>query len=48
MYLFGKTYVEISGPLFNWVVLFFSLSLFWPHPQHLEVPQLGIESELEL
>ena len=31
-----------------WSFLFFLLSFFkWPHPQHVEIPRLGVKSELQ-
>ena len=39
---------------FPWVQITYSVSLFFvcfllgPHPQHMEVPRLGVESELQL
>ena len=34
--------------LFYFIFCFFVFSLLWPHPQHMEVPRPGVESELQL
>ena len=38
--LFLRTELRLS--------LFFGLFVLGPHPQHMEVPRLGVESELQL
>ena len=32
----------------QWEFLFFFFGFLGPHPQHMEVPRLGVESELQL
>ena len=40
----NKEYSTVSGPVF----CFFSFLLFRPHWRYVEVPRLGVESELQL
>ena len=40
-------YILIPGP-FRVGYFFLSFFLLWPHPRHMEVPRLGVESEPQL
>ena len=38
----------LPDPLSHQGTLKIIIIILWPHPQHMEVPRLGVESELQL
>ena len=43
-----RPWAHFSGLWTSFLFLFFSFFFLGPHPQHTEVPRLGVESDLQL